>query len=297
MYTARLAIFVISFFICGIATYKITLFNHKHPNPLGVRIITALILLSLGILIEIVINFHEIMLRINRYFEYYIYIITIFKKVFLLIATMYHYTIASILFIATTGTFSKKVRFPLLFSFTVLLIADLLFRNYAITHYGFTMSSNLIIRVIVYTITGVFLIKAVRLTYSKPILQFTAFIFIFDTISLTVWDILKIAPGYSAIEYLLFFPIIFVYTIPFLRSLYPDIQNNDYVYKKLATDSQLTSREIEIVKMICVGKLNKEIADTLCLAENTIKSHIFNIYKKVNVKNRVELVQYLDGLR
>jgi len=283
--------------MCGITTYKVIVFNHKHPNPLGVRIITALVLLVLGLLINMVIDFHEIMLRLNRYFEYYIYIVTFFKKVFLINATIYHYTIASILFIAATGTFSKKVRFPLLFSFTALLIAELLFRHYAIAHYGFTMGSNLIIRVIVYTITGVFLIKAIRHTYSKPILQFTAFIFIFDTISLTVWDILKIAPGYSAVEYLLFFPIIFMYTIPFLRSLYPDIHNNDYVYKKLAVDSQLTNREIEIVKMICVGKLNKEIADALCLAENTIKSHIFNIYKKVNVKNRVELVQYLDGLR
>jgi DNA-binding CsgD family transcriptional regulator len=54
-------------------------------------------------------------------------------------------------------------------------------------------------------------------------------------------------------------------------------------------DNIFTEREKEIVQLIVEGKKNIEIANALFVELSTIKSHINNIYKKVNVKNRKEI--------
>jgi DNA-binding NarL/FixJ family response regulator len=50
----------------------------------------------------------------------------------------------------------------------------------------------------------------------------------------------------------------------------------------------LTEREIEILKMVVDGKGNKAIATRLGLGEGTVKSHLRNIYRKLQVQTRAE---------
>jgi LuxR family transcriptional regulator of csgAB operon len=50
----------------------------------------------------------------------------------------------------------------------------------------------------------------------------------------------------------------------------------------------LTSREIEILSMISIGAKNEEIADKLFISPNTVKTHIYNIFKKIDVPNRLQ---------
>jgi len=52
----------------------------------------------------------------------------------------------------------------------------------------------------------------------------------------------------------------------------------------------LTPRELEILQCISEGLRNKEIADKLYNSEKTIKKHIYNMFIKMNVKNRLSLV-------
>ncbi len=52
----------------------------------------------------------------------------------------------------------------------------------------------------------------------------------------------------------------------------------------------LTPREIELVRMVAGGLRNKEMAKRLAISEGTIKTHLHNIYRKLQVQNRVELV-------
>ncbi len=52
----------------------------------------------------------------------------------------------------------------------------------------------------------------------------------------------------------------------------------------------LTRREREILQLIARGKTNKEISKLLFISTETVKSHIKNIFKKLNIKNRVEAI-------
>jgi DNA-binding CsgD family transcriptional regulator len=52
----------------------------------------------------------------------------------------------------------------------------------------------------------------------------------------------------------------------------------------------ITSRESEIIMLICAGKTNQEIADQLFISLATVKDHNHNIFRKTAVRNRVELV-------
>jgi DNA-binding NarL/FixJ family response regulator len=54
----------------------------------------------------------------------------------------------------------------------------------------------------------------------------------------------------------------------------------------------LTPRELEIVRMIAQGLRNKAIADRLSISEGTVKIHLHNIYEKLRVDGRLELMLY-----
>jgi len=50
----------------------------------------------------------------------------------------------------------------------------------------------------------------------------------------------------------------------------------------------LTKREIEVLKLLAEGLFNKEIAFTLDISEKTVKNHVSNIFKKINVSDRTQ---------
>ena len=52
----------------------------------------------------------------------------------------------------------------------------------------------------------------------------------------------------------------------------------------------LTAREKEVLSLAAEGKSNKDIAEKLVLKEVTVKSHLNNIFKKLNVTNRTQAV-------
>ncbi len=50
----------------------------------------------------------------------------------------------------------------------------------------------------------------------------------------------------------------------------------------------LTRREGEVLAHLAVGATNEEIADKLCISPHTVKTHLYNVYKKINVPNRLQ---------
>ncbi len=59
-----------------------------------------------------------------------------------------------------------------------------------------------------------------------------------------------------------------------------------------AAESPLTEREIEVAGLVAWGLENVEIAERLCIAEVTVRTHMLNILRKLELKNRVELARY-----
>jgi len=59
----------------------------------------------------------------------------------------------------------------------------------------------------------------------------------------------------------------------------------------------ISEREKEILMLVLRGKSNKEIEDALFIAMGTVKNHIYNIYQKVGVKNRAQLMTLFKNLQ
>ncbi len=71
------------------------------------------------------------------------------------------------------------------------------------------------------------------------------------------------------------------------ESVYPD--KSPVVGIGLAKSVEFTPMEMKVLRELCNGKLNKEIADILCMSENTVKFHINNMLQKAGYSNRYQL--------
>ena len=73
-------------------------------------------------------------------------------------------------------------------------------------------------------------------------------------------------------------------------NLFPKPESTKLLYSSEAPDAraQLTEREIEVLKLLAEGLFNKEIAFTLAISEKTVKNHVSNIFKKINVSDRTQ---------
>jgi two-component system nitrate/nitrite response regulator NarL len=59
----------------------------------------------------------------------------------------------------------------------------------------------------------------------------------------------------------------------------------------------LTGRERQVVKMIAAGLRNRDIGERLSISENTVKVHLHNIYEKLGVEGRMELLLLAQELK
>ncbi len=57
----------------------------------------------------------------------------------------------------------------------------------------------------------------------------------------------------------------------------------------------LSERELEVIELLTKGLTNQNICDQLHISVNTVKSHIKRIYKKLNITNRLQLINLLGG--
>jgi DNA-binding NarL/FixJ family response regulator len=67
--------------------------------------------------------------------------------------------------------------------------------------------------------------------------------------------------------------------------------------KSVAGNFQLTVREQEVLELMSKGYRNKEIANELIVSIDTVKSHVKNIYEKLQVNTRYEAIDVLKNQR
>ncbi|MBK6707252.1 MAG: response regulator transcription factor [Sphingomonadales bacterium] len=67
--------------------------------------------------------------------------------------------------------------------------------------------------------------------------------------------------------------------------------------RTLRSNDLLTRREAEIVKLVCQGLRNRDIAARCNLAEGTVKIHLNSIFRKLGVASRSELIVQQGGLK
>jgi len=60
---------------------------------------------------------------------------------------------------------------------------------------------------------------------------------------------------------------------------------------------KITKREEEVIREICSGKSNREISETLFISLQTVKDHVYRIYQKTDVRNRVQLINLIQGYK
>jgi DNA-binding CsgD family transcriptional regulator len=65
-------------------------------------------------------------------------------------------------------------------------------------------------------------------------------------------------------------------------------------FENLIARYGITQREREIIKEICSGKSNQEIADALFISLQTVKDHTHRIYLKMGIKRRVQLINIMQ---
>lgn len=81
--------------------------------------------------------------------------------------------------------------------------------------------------------------------------------------------------------------------------LSPKIKNQLQAVSKYCfenTESLLSVRQLEVIKMVKTGLSNTQIADVLYISERTVKSHLQSIFKILNAKNRVDCIRKAESL-
>lgn len=71
------------------------------------------------------------------------------------------------------------------------------------------------------------------------------------------------------------------------RYLSPEIAQQIALH---SSEDSLSEREIDVLRLVAIGKANKEIAGELSVSEDTVKAHLKSIFAKLNVGDRTQAV-------
>jgi DNA-binding CsgD family transcriptional regulator len=69
-----------------------------------------------------------------------------------------------------------------------------------------------------------------------------------------------------------------------------DSSRTESILEMLSREYRISKREREIIELILKGKSNKEIEDILCISFSTVKNHIYNVYQKMGINSRGQLM-------
>ena len=71
---------------------------------------------------------------------------------------------------------------------------------------------------------------------------------------------------------------------------YIDPSVSGQILRAAAPSEDPTPREIEVLRQLALGRSNKEIADALSIGDETVKTHVGNVFSKLQVENRAQAI-------
>jgi len=77
----------------------------------------------------------------------------------------------------------------------------------------------------------------------------------------------------------------------------PQTDGRELDLRRFFDDFHISKREEEVVLQICAGKTNKEISEALFISLQTVKDHVYRVFQKTDVRNRVELTNLVQSYR
>jgi DNA-binding CsgD family transcriptional regulator len=123
---------------------------------------------------------------------------------------------------------------------------------------------------------------------SFGILYLIGFLVFFGTASIP--PTYQLFPGSAAVLYLNFIPIVWLKRYFLRYYVQRSSEQNTKLLERLGQIFHISHREGEIIRLILEGKTNKEIKDLLFISYNTVKNHIYNIYQKLGVNSRSQMI-------
>jgi len=204
----------------------------------------------------------------------------------------------------TIGYFIFFIFFFLAYGFVILKLPDVDSIQYEIITKYITFSFAAI-QLIVLTIALSWIFSKRRKIKDK---RFRNTIRIFSMIlgcSILINSISLAASVFSPILYYVYLLIYFIHGLPailYLAYYFPKYSKPvsegqvDMGLINFYNKHEITRRESEIVDLICDGKTNKEIANTLFISLQTVKDHTHHIYIKTGARNRIELANMIRDI-
>ncbi|MGI9549641.1 MAG: response regulator transcription factor [Aurantibacter sp.] len=124
-------------------------------------------------------------------------------------------------------------------------------------------------------------------------------VFIFAALVIALLGLFKLskyvhASGDASIELIIaIIALVFFFIGIYLnkKSLHKNLLPKKYIDKKKIEEAGLSKREYEVLREIVRGLSNKEIGDKMYLSESTIKTHVSNLYIKLDAKRRTQAIQ------
>jgi len=74
-------------------------------------------------------------------------------------------------------------------------------------------------------------------------------------------------------------------------------ETDKLTWNKFLEEFKISRREEEVIRQLCEGKTNREISDALFISLQTVKDHVYRIYQKTDVKNRVQLINLIQSYK
>ncbi|WP_090088998.1 response regulator transcription factor [Clostridium uliginosum] len=75
-----------------------------------------------------------------------------------------------------------------------------------------------------------------------------------------------------------------------------EVSNDDKTFDRIVFNYNLTNREMEVINLVFKGLSNKEISQRLFISCHTVKTHMENIFKKMQVNNRTSLIYKINNI-